>query len=177
MISIKKLATVGAAASILAFSAAPALASDGSGAEIIQKNSDTTVTTTIDASSNSGSNQIKAIGTDGCGCSPSDASNSSIETGSATTTVKVKNNVNKNLVDASCGCLSDSSAEVIQKNKKTTVTTIVDDAKANSGKNKIKAIDGGNASGSEITSGNAKTKVSVKNVVNKNILKLSGGAE
>jgi hypothetical protein len=154
MISVKKLATVGAAGGLLLASTMPAFAfggHHGGGSSLEQENKNTNVTNTVSASSNTGNNTSSG-GHHWWG------GGNSITTGDASTYVDVLNKVNKNKVELpSCRCFK----KVEQENKNTNVTNTVS-ASSNTGYN----------TGKNITTGAASTGVIVTNVVNKNIVKV-----
>ena len=159
MISIKKLATVGVAAGLLAASALPVLA-NGDGIE--QENKGTKVKNDITATSNSGGNKIKAY---------DDVKGAKIKTGDATTIVEVLNKVNSNKLIAPCECV-DGEDGIEQENKWTKVKNYVT-ADSNTGDNKIKSSSD-DVKWAKIKTGDAYTGVSISNYVNKNKIVLTG---
>lgn len=141
MISIKKVATIGAAAAIFAATAVPAFAHSSSGQFNLAK-----IWNNVSASSNTGSNSIVG-GEDG----------STILTGNAGTLVGVSNVANKNVKVGSCGC-GGSQTNIAKIGNKVS-------ASSNTGGNTI--VNGEDGSG--IGTGDAGTAVVVSNVVNKNV--------
>ena len=154
MISIKKLATVGAAAGLLAASALPVLAWGSDDLDITQKNK-AYVKNDITATSNTGGNKIKAN---------DDVKGGKIKTGDAFTGVDVTNVLNSNeaTVD-SCECFNDVT--INQKNKAKVKNYVTADS--NTGDNKIKA--GDDVKWGKIKTGDAFTGVSVSNILNSNV--------
>src|SRR3990167_9861315 len=154
MISVKKLATVGAAAGLLLASAMPVLASHSDDLDITQKNK-AYVKNGITATSNTGGNKIKAV---------DDVKGGKIKTGDATTGVEVINLLNSNeaTVDA-CECFDDVT--INQKNKAKVKNYVTADS--NTGDNKIKA--GDDVKWGKIKTGDAFTGVSVSNILNSNV--------
>lgn len=143
MISIKKLATVGAAAGLLFGSAMPVLAWDGfpgSGQVNFAR-----VWNNVTASSNTGGNSVNG-----------NSDNNAIVTGDAATIVGVSNKVNKN-VSVGCGCVD------FQLNAARIGNRV--SASSNSGYNSVN----GNSDDNVIVTGSAGTGVAVSNVVNKNV--------
>ena len=141
MISIKRLATVGAAAGLLLASAVPAFANfDGSGQLNFAR-----VWNNVTASSNTGGNSVNGS-----------SDNNTVWTGNAGTLVGVSTVANKN-VSVGCGCVDFQLNSARVGNRVT--------ASSNSGYNSIN----GSSDDNFIWTGDAGTGVAVSTVVNKNV--------
>ncbi len=166
MISIKKVATIGATVALLSAAAVPAFAGNfshsGNSTDIDQKNK-ATITNDVDSSSNTGKNTGSSSS---CSWLCFGSKGSKVETGNAKTEVSVATVANSNSADVStCGCQSNkhgknSSNKVdVDQSNKATITNDVD-SKSNTGKN----------TGNYVETGNAKTDVAVLTVVNENVV-------
>ena len=164
MISIKKLATAGAAAGLLFRSAMPAFADFNLGfsnGDVEQSNS-AFIFNGVSASSNTGNNNagnlaVVSVGND-------------ITTGNATTVVGVTNVANKNVAVDGCGCndvnIGVGNGDLEQSNRVAVVNLVgasSDTGDNNAGNLAVLSV------GNDIQTGNAGTGVSVTNVVNKNV--------
>src|SRR3989344_7714145 len=146
MISIKKLATVGAAAGLLAASALPVLADDE--LEVEQENK-AYVRNDVDSEANTGKNDIGG------------GRFVLMSTGNATSYVDVSTTANKNVaIVEDCDCFDE--LEVEQENKAYVRNDV--DSEANTGKNDI-----GGGRGVIMRTGDAFSCPTVTNVVNKNV--------
>ena len=171
MISIKKLATVGAAAGLLFGSAMPAFAGHWRSSDDLNINqtNGATVDNSVLANCNTANQTMggggghNALSTNGGGGGHRGSrDNLAIGTGDAETGVWVDNKVNKNIakVDA-CECFDDVT--INQTNGATVTNRVL--ANSNTGN---QALGGG--PNKAIHTGNALTGVSVTNLVNKNVV-------
>lgn len=163
MISVKKLATIGAAAGLLLGSAIPAFADHWDDLNINQTNQ-ADIENNILANSNTGN---QSIGDGGwsfpfCDGDPCDSEgNFALGTGNAATVVEVANVANSNDADVdSCGCFDDVTIN------QTNTANIGNNILANSNSGNQSFGDGSNLA---IHTGNAFTGVAVANVVNSNV--------
>ncbi|MBI3282643.1 hypothetical protein HYZ70_01030 [Candidatus Curtissbacteria bacterium] len=167
MISIKKLATIGAAAGLLAASAMPVFAD---GPFILQKNKGKVINIVTTTANSGGNLNVAENGSDGLAINK----DNSIDTGNAIATSTVKTALNTNIVKADCGCLDDGT--VIQLNKWGKVVNVVDTT-ANSGLNANVAENGSDGlainKNNSINTGNATATSTVKSIVNTNVVKLT----
>lgn len=151
MISIKKLATIGAAGGLLLASAVPALAfGDGDFTFNFNKGA---VSNLVVTKANTGLNSIG---------SGEDVDDSGIGTGDAGAIAEVKTVLNSN-INGSCGCLGDSAT--VNINKGFVGNSVF--TKSNTGLNSMGAND--DVSSSAILTGNALSASVVTSVVNTNI--------
>jgi len=171
MISIKKLATVGAAAGLLFGSAMPAFAGHWRSSDdlIINQTNNADIQNRVFANSNTGNQSIGgggggslSLNEDGDGDhGRRSRGNFALRTGDAETGVLVENIANSNDVEVSgCGCFDDVT--ITQTNGATINNGVF--ANSNSGNQTL-----GRGSNKAIRTGNALTGVAVANLVNSNV--------
>lgn len=167
MISIKKLATVGASAGLLFGSAMPAFAGhwrSDDDLNITQSNT-ANITNRVFANSNTGNQSVGGNGGShslgGGGGHHGSRGNLAVRTGDAETGVLVGNIANSNDADVDgCGCFDDVT---INQSNNANINNLVL-ANSNSGNQTL-----GGGSNKAIGTGNAYTGVAVANVVNSNV--------